>query len=166
MIVTVRDVTDEMLQKKKLAAIHKAGMELADLKPEELMNMPIEERIELLKSDILHYTGELLNYDVVEIRLLDSKTGRLEPLLAVGMVPEAEGRALYAQPQHNGVTGFVAATGKSYLCEDTLEDPLYIAGAKDAKSSLTVPLILHAQNRPLRTKHRQQIVYLEPIGFC
>jgi CheY-like chemotaxis protein len=143
LIVTVRDVTTEMLQQQKLAAIHKAGMELADLKPEELTNMSVDERIELLKSDILHYTGELLDYDVVEVRLLDSQTGRLEPLLAVGMEPEAEQRELFAQPQHNGVTGFVAATGKSYLCEDTTEDPLYISGAKDAKSSLTVPLLLH-----------------------
>jgi CheY-like chemotaxis protein len=39
----------------------------------------------------------------------------------------------------------VAATGKSYLCEDTAEDPLYIEGFKGAKSSLTVPLILHDQ---------------------
>ena len=26
------------------------------------------------------------------------------------------------------MTGFVAATGKSYLCEDTTEDPLYLEG--------------------------------------
>ncbi len=31
LIVTVRDVTKEMLQQQKLAAIHQAGMELADL---------------------------------------------------------------------------------------------------------------------------------------
>ncbi|PWG74320.1 two-component system response regulator, partial [Enterococcus hirae] len=42
-----------------------------------------------------------------------------------------------------GVTGFVAATGKSYLCENTREDPLYMSGAEGANSSLTVPLILH-----------------------
>ena len=59
------------------------------------------------------------------------------------MVPEAMDRGLYAQLQNNGVTGFVAATGKSYLCEDTTEDPLYLEGCKGAKSSLTVPLILH-----------------------
>ncbi len=41
------------------------------------------------------------------------------------------------------MTGFVAATGKSYLCEDTTRDPLYLPGAKDARSSLTVPLVLH-----------------------
>jgi CheY-like chemotaxis protein/PAS domain-containing protein len=143
LIVTIRDVTSEVLQQQKLAAIHQAGVELADLSPDELAHMSIEERIELLKSNILHFTQDLLNFDVVEIRLLDAKTGKLEPLLAAGMVPEAMGRALFAQLQNNGVTGFVAATGKSYLCEDTTEDPLYLEGCKGAKSSLTVPLILH-----------------------
>jgi CheY-like chemotaxis protein/GAF domain-containing protein len=143
LIVTVRDVTHEMHQQQKLAAIHRAGMELADLTPEELSQMGIPERIELLKDNVLHYTRDLLNFEVVEVRLLDQKTGRLEPLLAQGMEPEAATRVLYAQPQNNGVTGFVAATGKSYLCEDTTEDPLYLQGARGAKSSLTVPLVLH-----------------------
>lgn len=145
LIVTVRDVTLEMHQQQKLAAIHQAGLELADLTPEELFQMTVNERIELLKSNILHYTKDLLNFDVVEVRLLDQQTNRLEPLLAVGMEPEAADRELYALPQSNGVTGFVAATGKSYLCEDTTEDPLYLTGAANAKSSLTVPLIMHDQ---------------------
>ncbi len=143
LIVTVRDVTQEMLQQQKLAAIHQAGMELADMKPDELAHMSVDERIEYLKSNILHYTKDLLQFDVVEIRLLDHKSGVLEPLLAVGMSHEAAQRVLRAEPKNNGVTGFVAATGKSYLCEDTCEDPLYLEGCKGAKSSLTVPLILH-----------------------
>jgi two-component system, sensor histidine kinase SagS len=143
LIVTIHDVTKEVLQQQKLAAIHQAGQELSDLTAEELSQMSIDERIELLKSNILHYTKDLLHFDVVEIRLLDQKTNRLEPLLAVGMEPEAEKRVLYALNQNNGVTGFVAATAKSYLCEDTTEDPLYLEGCKGAKSSLTVPLILH-----------------------
>ncbi len=143
LIVTVREVTHEMLQQQKLAAIHQAGIELADLMPDELAVMSVEERIELLKKNILHFTKDLLNFDVVEIRLLDGRTGKLESLLAVGLVPEAAGRDLFARPQNNGVTGFVASTGKSYLCEDTTADPLYIEGCRGAKSSLTVPLVLH-----------------------
>ncbi len=143
LIVTVHDVTKEVLQQQKLAAIHQAGQELSDLKAEELSRMSIDERIELLKSNILHYTKDLLHFDVVEIRLLDQKTNRLEPLLAVGMEEAAEQRVLQALPQNNGVTGFVASTGKSYLCEDTTEDPLYLEGCKGAKSSLTVPLVWH-----------------------
>jgi CheY-like chemotaxis protein len=143
LIVVVRDVTTEMLQQQKLAAIHQAGVELADLLPDELSVMSVEQRIELLKKNILHFTKDLLHFDVVEIRLLDGRTGKLEPLLAVGLMPEAAGRDLFARPQNNGVTGFVASTGKSYLCEDTTADPLYLEGCKGAKSSLTVPLVLH-----------------------
>ncbi|MCO6457974.1 MAG: response regulator [Pirellulaceae bacterium] len=145
LIITVRDVTAEKLQQQKMAAIHKAGIELADLSPEEIFNMEIEDRIELLKSNILHYTQDLLKFDVIEIRLLDSESGQLEPLLSVGIDSEAANRNLYARTQDNGVTGFVAATGKSYLCEDTTEDPLYIQGLAGAKSSLTVPLVWHDQ---------------------
>ncbi|MCE5266308.1 MAG: response regulator [Planctomycetaceae bacterium] len=143
LIVSVRDVTSEVHQQQKMAAIHQAGMELADLSPSEITHMAVQDRIELLKSNILHFTHDLLHFDVVEIRLLDSKTGRLEPLLEMGMDPEAAARVLYAQPQNNGVTGFVAATGKSYLCEDTSEDPLYLQGVQGGKSSLTVPLLMH-----------------------
>ena len=70
--------------------------------------MAVEERIELLKANIIHFTKDLLNFDVVEIRLLDPKTERLDTLLATGMEPEAEERRLdMPGPQGNGVTGFV-----------------------------------------------------------
>jgi CheY-like chemotaxis protein len=143
LIVTVRDVTSETLQQQKMAAIHKAGVALADLTPDEVFQMQVEDRIELLKANILHYTRDLLHFDVVEIRLLGQETGELVPLLSVGIDLQAAKRKLYARPKGQGVTGFVAATGKSYLCEYTAEDPLYIEGCVGAKSSLTVPLIWH-----------------------
>jgi len=143
LIVTIRDVTAEQFEKQKLAAIHQAGIELADLTPEEVAEMEYDERIELLKSNILHCTQDVLQYDVVEVRTLDEETGSLLPLLAFGIKPEAEHRPLRSETTGNGVTGFVAATGKSYLCEDTENDPLYLPGAPGARSSLTVPLNLH-----------------------
>lgn len=143
LVVLVRDVSSEVLQQQKLSAIYQAGLELGDLSPQELAEMSVQDRIELLKSKIVHFTKDLLEFETVEIRLLDRATGRLEPLLMVGMGAAAASRDLFAKPQDNGVTGFVAATGKSYLCEDTFNDPLYLPGAPDARSSLTVPLILH-----------------------
>ncbi len=143
LLVTIRDVSEEMAQRNKLTAIYQAGLELGDLQPQDVLEMSTDERIELLKSKILHYTEDLLEFDTVEIRLLDQETNRLEPLLSVGMEPVASGRKLYASAEDNGVTGFVAATGNSYLCEDTTTDPLYLLGAANARSSLTVPLILH-----------------------
>lgn len=143
LVVVVRDVSVDVLQRQKLNAIYQAGLELGDLSPQEILEMTVGDRIELLKSKILHYTKDLLEFETVEIRLVDKQTKALEPLLAVGMEPIACDRTLKADPQGNGVTGFVAATGKSYLCEDTGNDPLYLPGAPGARSSLTVPLILH-----------------------
>lgn len=143
LVVSVRDISSEVLQRQKLNAIYQAGLELGDLSLQDILHMSVDDRIDLLKSKILHYTQDLLQFGTVEIRLLDKRTKNLEPLLAVGMDPGAASRALRAEPQGNGVTGFVAATGKSYLCEDTATDPLYLPGAPGARSSLTVPLILH-----------------------
>lgn len=145
LIVTIRDITEEKLQQHKLAAIHKAGVELANLTPDEVFQMEVEDRIELLKSNILHYTRHLLDFNVIEIRLLDQETLELKPLLSVGLDARAAQRPLFARPRDNGVTGFVAATGKSYLCEDTAEDKLYLEAFAGARSSLTVPLLWNDQ---------------------
>jgi CheY-like chemotaxis protein len=141
LIAMGRDVTAEVNQQQKLDALHQAGRELSALSADQLAEMSVEERIELLKLNIRRFTHDLLHYDVVEIRLLDSQTCRLEPLLEEGMSSEAAQRVLYARPEGNGVTGYVAATGKSYLCADTATDSLFIEGSPGARSSLTVPLI-------------------------
>jgi two-component system, sensor histidine kinase SagS len=143
LIGLTRDVTAEVLQRQKLDALHQAGDELAGLNAGRLTDLSIEERVEALKLNIRRLTHDLLHYDRMEVRLLDRQTGRLEPLLHEGMTPDAASRVLYAKPEGNGITGFVAATGKSYLCPDTTSDPLYLRGASDARSSLTVPLEAH-----------------------
>jgi two-component system, sensor histidine kinase SagS len=145
LVVTVHDMSQEVHQQQKLAAIHQAGVDLADLSTSDVAELREEERIELLKSNILQCIQEVLQLDVVEIRMLDQDTGELIPLLEVGMAPEAAARKLYAATTNNGVTGFVAATGKSYICENATDDPLYLQGVAGARSSLTVPLILHEQ---------------------
>jgi two-component system, sensor histidine kinase SagS len=145
LVCLVREVTALVQQQQQMEALHQAGAELAALDPTQLAEMSVEERVELLKLNIRRFTRDLLHYEVVEIRLLDRQTEKLEPLLEEGMTPEAAQRVLYARPQGNGVTGFVAATGKSYLCPNTSNDPLYIEGAAGAHSSLTVPLVYQDQ---------------------
>ncbi len=113
LVVTVRNVTDETLQQQTLEAIYKAGRELSDLTPEEVVDLTVQQRVELLKSNILHFTKDLLKFDVVEVRLVDPKTNELRPLLSDGMDDEAARRQLWASPKSNGVTGFVASCGKS-----------------------------------------------------
>ena len=51
LVITLNDVTAEVLQQQKLAAIHKAGSKLADLKPDEIFEMGVDQRIELLKDN-------------------------------------------------------------------------------------------------------------------
>lgn len=142
-LAIVRNATEATIKQQKLSAIFKAGMELGDLSPQEMIDLTIDERIELLKSKIVIYIQDLLEFETVEIRLTDKSSHELQPLLVVGMEPLAAERKLFADPQNNGVTGFVASTGKSYLCDDTSQDPIYLLGAVDAKSSMTVPLMLH-----------------------
>lgn len=141
LIALCQDVTAEVLKQQKLDALHQAGRELAALSTEQLAEMSVEERVELLKHNIRRLTHDLLHYDVIEIRLLDPKTGELKPLLAEGMTVEAARRVLYARPEENGVTGYVAASGQSYVCSDTAVCPLYLEGARGAHSSMTIALV-------------------------
>lgn len=143
LIVTISDVTSEILQQQKLEAIHHAGRELADLRPSEVVMMEIDERIELLKENIRHYLRDLLNFDVIEIRLLDQASGHLMPLLSVGIDQAAADRQLFAHPRGNGVTGYVASNMRPYICHDVENDPLFIPGVATSRSSITAPLVLH-----------------------
>ena len=63
-------------------------------------------------------------------------------VIAEGLPPEALEIELYAQPEGNGISGYVAATGRSYICHDTEKDSRYVLGLEHSKSSLTVPLML------------------------
>jgi CheY-like chemotaxis protein len=144
-VATCRDITAQVAHAQKFEALSRAGLELASLSPENVAEMRVDERIELLKLNLRQQIHDLLHYDVIEIRLLDRQTGQLLPLLADGMTEEAAHRVLFAKPEGNGVTGWVAATGTSYLCRDTANDLHYIEGAAGARSSLTVPLVIHDQ---------------------
>ncbi len=144
LIAFVRDVTIEVNEQERMKAIYQAGLELGDLTPQEVLEMDWEERKGLLKAKIVHFTKDLLKFETVEIRLLDhTNKKRLVPLLVFGMEQAAVERELFAGPTGNGVTGYVAATGNSYLCLDTAHDPLYLVGNSNARSSLTVPLKRH-----------------------
>ena len=142
LVVVCRDVTREVLRQQKLDALYRAGRELTDFDPEQLGEMNVPARVELLKQNLRRQIHDLLHYDVIEVRLLDRRTGRLEPLLQEGMTPEAASRVLYARTQDNGVTGYVAATGQSYLCPDAASDPHFLQGSPGARSSMTVPLLM------------------------
>jgi CheY-like chemotaxis protein len=135
-IALLRDISAEFQQQQKLDALHQAGRQLACLQTD----LSDEERVAMLKYNIKDLTRNLLHYDVIEIRLLDPTTKLLKPLLAEGMTDKAAARVLHASTEGNGVTGYVAATGKTYVCSDTANDPHYIEGSHGARSSLTIAL--------------------------
>jgi two-component system, sensor histidine kinase SagS len=140
LIALVRDISPEVIQQQKLDALHTAGRELAGLDPDLLSEMNPASRAELLRQNLRRTIHDLLHYDTIEVRVLNRRTGELLPLLADGMTQDASRRVLFARPTDNGVTGYVAFTGESYLCSDTSADAYYIEGAEGAKSSMTVPL--------------------------
>ncbi|MCE9531163.1 MAG: response regulator [Planctomycetes bacterium] len=141
LIALCSDVSETVSRQQKLDALHRAGQELAALDADELTEMTVDDRVELLKQNLRRHIHDLLNYNVIEIRLLNPATQELKPLLEEGMTPEAAQRVLYARAAGNGVTGYVGATGQSYLCRDAETDPHYIKGAEGARSSMTVPLV-------------------------
>ncbi len=79
LIALTRETTDETQQQLKVNAIHEAGDELADLTPDELAEMGVEERTDLLKYNIARHMKDLLGLDFIEIRLLDRATQPADP---------------------------------------------------------------------------------------
>src|SRR6185437_16608934 len=96
-----------------------------------------------LEDKIISYTKELMHFDHFAIRLLDRRTNKLEMAISAGFPNEALNVDLFAMAEGNGISGYVAASGRSYICPDVERDPRYVPGLDQARSSLTVPLTLH-----------------------
>lgn len=137
------DITHARRLQKKLDAIDLAGRELVQIDAGQTAGMNVEERIALLEQKMLRYMHELLHFDDFAVLLIDKKTNRLEFVLQHGMTPRSRDYDIFVSAENNGISGFVAATGRSYICHDTSKDPRYLQGLEHARSSLTVPLRLH-----------------------
>ncbi|XAM00298.1 response regulator [Phycisphaeraceae bacterium D3-23] len=138
----VWDSTGGKRLQRKIDAIDASGRELAKLDAEAVSKLTPPQRLKLLQDKIIRYSKDLMHFDHFAIRLLDRKTNKLEVVIAEGLPTEALEIDLYAHPEGNGVSGYVAATKRSYICHDTEKDPRYVLGLEHAKSSLTVPLML------------------------
>jgi CheY-like chemotaxis protein len=136
----VWDVTAARRMQQKMDAIDRAGSELVRLDAGSIRKMHVGERLKLLEEKIVKFSHDLLHFDHLAVRLLDERTGKLELVMASGLPREAMEVELYATREGNGIMGYVAATGRSYLCADVTKDPRYVVGLHGARSSLTVPL--------------------------
>jgi CheY-like chemotaxis protein len=142
-VAVVWDATGSRRMQQKIDAIDKAGRELVRLESDAMSKLNVAERLKLLEDKIISFTRELMHFDHFAIRLLDRKSNKLEMVISVGLPPDAVNIELFAEPEGNGISGYVAATGRSYICPDVERDPRYVMGVEQAKSSLTVPLRLH-----------------------
>ncbi len=139
------DVTATRWLRKRIEAIETAGRELVRLEADVVAEMDVGERLQLLEDKIARYAHDLLHFDHFSVRLLDKQTCRLDTVVTLGLSEEVNALEIYALKEGNGITGYVAATGRSYLCADVAQDPHYLPGLQNARSSLAVPLLLHDQ---------------------
>src|SRR6185295_19211355 len=142
-VAVVWDATGTRRLQQKIDAIDKAGRELVRLEADAMSKMNVGQRLKLLEEKIISFTRDLMHFDHFAIRLLDRKSNKLEVVISQGLPSDALNIELFAAPEGNGISGYVAATGRSYICPDVERDPRYVTGLDAAKSSLTVPLRLH-----------------------
>jgi CheY-like chemotaxis protein len=141
-VALVWDVTAAQRLQRKINAIDLAGRELAQLDAEATAHLNINERVRLLEEKILRYMRDLLQFSNFAVLLIDKKTEKLEIVLQHGMSEQSRRQGLHVSPEGNGISGYVAYTGRSYICHDVRNDPRYIEGLESARSSLSVPLRL------------------------
>jgi CheY-like chemotaxis protein len=161
-VAVVWDATSTRRLQQKIDAIDKAGRELVRLEGDLITKLNVQERLKVLEENIIRFTRDLMHFDHFNIRLLDRKTNKLEWVIGVGLPSEAMEIELFAQTEGNGISGYVAATGRSYICPDVERDPRYVHGLDAAKSSLTVPLRLHDKVRGIfNIESRQRAAFNE-----
>jgi CheY-like chemotaxis protein len=141
-LAIVRDETEQRRLQQKMDALDRAGRELVRIDRETIARLDMPQRLAMLEEKVIRSAHDLLEFDHFNIRLLDKKTNRLHSVISTGLSARNDQRELLALPTGNGISGYVAATGKSYICRDILTDPLYLPGLEQARSSLTVPLRL------------------------
>ncbi|MEC9374125.1 MAG: response regulator [Planctomycetota bacterium] len=142
MLAVLWDVTAARTTQHKIDAIDRAGAELVQIEAETVRRLNAAERLAMLEEKIVRYAGELLHFDHFVIRLLDRESGRLDVVMSRGLPEEALKHEFYVNDVGSGITGYVAATKRSYICYDTSKDKRYVQGMHRAASSLTIPLLL------------------------
>ncbi|MCC6230972.1 MAG: response regulator [Phycisphaerales bacterium] len=139
-VIVVHDITAAKRRRFKMEAIERAGGDLLRLDAEVVRKLNASERLRALEGKVVAYAHDLLHFDHFGIRLLDAATGKLELVMSAGLPPTYADIDIYPLPEGNGISGYVAATGQSYRCDDAGNDSMFLPGLSGARSSLTVPL--------------------------
>ncbi|USN99994.1 MAG: response regulator [Phycisphaeraceae bacterium] len=141
--VVVRDITASRRSARKLDAIDKAGVELVRLDAAAVRERNTYQRLQLMEEKIVRVMHDVLNYDHFAIFLIDEPRKRLELVISAGLPPEIHDLDLSPEKEGSGISGYVAATGRSYVCRDASSDERFLPGLHGARSSCTVPLRMH-----------------------
>ena len=144
-VAVVADAAAARRLQQKIDAIDKAGAELVRIESDAVASMTLAERLRLLEEKVVRATRDLMHFEHFNVRLIDPRHGGLELVVANGLPPEANDLRLVAETDRNGISGYVAKTGRSYVCPDVTRDSRYVPGLDGARSSLTVPLTLDDQ---------------------
>ncbi len=144
LVVLLRDVSSAKRLQQRIDAIDQAGSELVRFEADVVRKYNAVERLKLLEEKIVRFARDLLHFDHFAIRLLDETTGKLELVIGYGIRTDYDVCDIFARldrKRHQRVRR--GERQESYVCEDVTQDPLYLPGVVDAKSSLTVPLRIH-----------------------
>lgn len=139
-VVVVHDITAAKRRRFKMEAIERAGGDLLRLDADAVRKLNAVERLRALEGKVVAYAHDLLHFDHFGIRLLDERSGKLELVMSAGLPPTYADIDIYPLPEGHGISGYVAATGQSYRCDDAGNDSMFLPGLTGARSSLTVPL--------------------------
>jgi DNA-binding response OmpR family regulator len=137
------NATRQRRQQLKFNAIDRAGRELVGFQREAVAQRDAGERLQMLAELIVRCSRDVLKYGHFAVLLLDEATNRLNMIMSEGLDEQAWRYELFASPEGNGICGYVAATGRSYICPDVTQDGRYLPALSNARSSLTVPLRLN-----------------------
>lgn len=140
LVIVVTDVSSTRKLQYKIAAIDQAGAELMRIDADVVRKFNAHERLGLLRERIVKFAGSLLHFDHFAIRLLDERDDRLQLIIGHNVPPEYDGFIIRPRLEGHGITGYVAASGQTYVCNNIQDDKLYLPGVEGAKSSLTIPL--------------------------
>ncbi|CAG0987623.1 C4-dicarboxylate transport transcriptional regulatory protein DctD [Phycisphaerales bacterium] len=142
LVLVLRDVTPARRLQQRINAIDQAGSELVRFDPDYVRKHNAHERLKLLETKIVRVASDLLHFDHFAIRLLDDRSGKLELVIGCNLPPDFDSFVIRPALEGHGISGYVAASGRTYVCEDIASDSLYLPGVEGARSSLTVPLRL------------------------
>ncbi len=136
----VEAVTHPKRSQARADALDQAGVDLLTVDVQHFCRLEPHERLALLEQKILRGTQEILQTDSFEIRFLDRSTNRLDLVMCAGLSSTSSPDEMFALAQGNGICGFVAVSGRGYLCSDVPKDPRALPVSADSRSAVTVPI--------------------------